>query len=90
MKKKVPNVLGLTPAEAKVKLAQAGLKAKVGYEPETDLTKCTGVVGQRPSAGEMQDVQKPVEITADNDACPTAQPTPSVTPTPSATPKSSS
>ncbi|MFB9894215.1 serine/threonine protein kinase [Planobispora takensis] len=81
VKKKVPSVLDLTPEQAKDVLAKAGLKVTVTYSGDADPDQCTKVVEQRPGAGAMQDVRKPVEVIAVNVPCPTPSSTPSSKPT---------
>ncbi|MFD0658296.1 PASTA domain-containing protein [Thermocatellispora tengchongensis] len=79
-RKVVPDVLGLTLAQAVDRLAAAGFKSKIlvsGGEPAQD---CFKVVQQDPAGGMRSDIRRPVELVVDPAAgCETPEPT--VTPT---------
>ncbi|MER7131580.1 serine/threonine-protein kinase [Streptosporangium saharense] len=78
VKKKVPSVMGLSQDAAKEVLRKAGFKAASSIGPDVDINQCMKVVEQRPGAGIMWDVKRPVDITLVNDTCP---PSPTATPT---------
>ncbi|GHE46413.1 hypothetical protein GCM10017673_55450 [Streptosporangium violaceochromogenes] len=76
-KRKVPDVMYMSPEAAKETLRKAGLKAMISYSADADPTQCSKVVLQRPAGGTMWDPRRPVEVTVVNDKCP-----PSSTPSP--------
>ncbi|GAA3130838.1 serine/threonine-protein kinase [Streptosporangium carneum] len=80
VKKKVPYVRDVSPETAREILKNAGFKATLSTGADVDISQCMRVVEQRPGAGILWDVKRPVEITAVNDKC---LPSPTPTPTPS-------
>ncbi|SNT63593.1 serine/threonine protein kinase [Streptosporangium subroseum] len=67
-KKRVPNVMGLTPEAAQLQLKKAGLRGTIIPSAGVDESQCTRVVRQNPEARTPWDPKQEVEIVID--ACP--------------------
>ncbi|MDP9849190.1 serine/threonine-protein kinase [Streptosporangium lutulentum] len=80
VRKKVPNVVGMTPEAAKAQLAKAGLQTVISDGSGGEHSQCQVVVQQDPGVDTLWDVKKPVDITVISKPCP-----PPATPTPTST-----
>ncbi|MEV6865808.1 protein kinase [Streptosporangium subroseum] len=67
-RKRVPNVIGLSPELAQLRLKEAGLRATVTPSAGIDDSQCTKVVRQDPEAKTLWDPKREVDIVID--ACP--------------------